>query len=229
MLESGCRMQEAAGLLELGLKTLIAYLLGSLMGALLVGAARGVDIRELGSGNAGGTNALRTRGFWFAAGVVVIDIGKGLVAAGWLPDWNIPGIASDPGVSRDWLAATCAAAVVAGHVWPLYYEFRGGKGGATLVGALLVLAPVVVPVAITGWLLIILLTGYVGLATVIAAAMVPIALWLCGLQSPPLLVFAMAMAAFLVSTHRSNIGRMKGGTEPRLTSLWLLRPRIPRP
>jgi len=215
-------------LLELGLKTLIAYLLGSLMGALLVGVARGVDIRELGSGNAGGTNALRTQGFWFAAGVVVIDVGKGLVAAGWLPDWNIPGITSDPAVGRDWLAATCAAAVVAGHVWPLFHDFRGGKGGATLVGALLVLAPIVVPVAIAGWLLIVLLTGYAGLATMIAAAMVPIALWLFGLQSPPLLVFAMAMAAFIVWAHRSNIGRMKGGNEPRLTGLWLLRPRLPR-
>ena len=215
-------------MLELGLKTLIAYLLGSLLGALLVGAARGVDIRELGSGNAGGTNALRTQGFWFAASVVLIDIGKGALAAGWLPDWNIPGIARDSGIDRDWLVATCAAAVVAGHVWPLFHEFRGGKGGATLVGTLFVLAPVVVPVAITGWLLIVLLTGFVGLATMIAAATVPLALWLSGLQSPPLLVFAMAMAAFFVWTHRSNIARMKGGSEPHFTGLWLLRPRNPR-
>jgi acyl phosphate:glycerol-3-phosphate acyltransferase len=215
-------------LLELGLKTLIAYLLGSLMGALLIGATRGVDIRGQGSGNAGGTNALRTQGFWFAAGVVVIDIGKGMLAAGWLPDLSIPGIASDPGVDRGWLAASCAAAVVAGHVWPLYHEFRGGKGGATLVGTLLALAPVVVPVAIAAWLLIILLTGLVGLATMIAAATVPIALWFFGLQSPPLLAFAMAMAAFVVWTHRSNIARMKSGSEPRMTGLWLLRPRNPR-
>ncbi len=71
-------------MLELGLKTLIAYLLGSLMGALLVGSVRGVDIREQGSGNAGGTNALRTQGFWFALGTVVVDVGKGWLAAGWL-------------------------------------------------------------------------------------------------------------------------------------------------
>ena len=212
-------------MLELGLKTLIAYLLGSLMGALLIGAARGVDIREQGSGNAGGTNALRTQGFWFAAGVVVIDVGKGIVAAGWLPDLRIPGIAMDSSIDRDWLAGSCAAAVVAGHVWPLYHEFRGGKGGATLVGALLMLAPAVVPVAIAGWFLIVLLTGFVGLATMIAAATVPVALWLLGLQSSPLLAFAIAMAAFLLWTHRSNIGRMKGGNEPRMTGLWLLRPR----
>jgi glycerol-3-phosphate acyltransferase PlsY len=212
-------------LLELGLKTLIAYLLGSLMGALLIGAARGVDIRESGSGNAGGTNAFRTQGFWFAAAVVFIDIGKGVVAAGWLPEFSIPGIARDSSIDRDWLAVSCAAAVVAGHVWPLYHEFRGGKGGATLVGALVMLAPAVVPVAIAGWFLIVLLTGFVGLATMIAAATVPVALWLLGLQSPPLVAFAIAMAAFLLWTHRSNIGRMKGGNEPRMTGLWLLRPR----
>jgi glycerol-3-phosphate acyltransferase PlsY len=212
-------------LLELGLKTLIAYLLGSLMGALLVGTSRGVDIREQGSGNAGGTNALRTQGFWFAAGVVVIDICKGIAAAGWLPDFAIPGIAMDSSIDRDWLAVSCAAAVVAGHVWPLYHGFRGGKGGATLVGTLLVLAPAVVPVAIAGWFLIVLLTGLVGLATMIAAATVPVALWFFGQQSPPLSAFAVAMAAFIVWTHRSNIGRMRSGTESRMTGLWLLRPR----
>ena len=213
-------------MLELGLKTLIAYLVGSLMGALLVGTARGVDIRELGSGNAGGTNALRTQGFWFAAGVVVIDVGKGVLAAGWLPEWDIPGIVRAAGIDRGWLAACCAAAAVAGHVWPLYHEFRGGKGGATLIGALLVLAPAIVPVALAGWFLIVLLTGFVGLATMTAAAAVPVAVWYSGLSSS-LFAFALAMAAFLVWTHRSNIGRMRSGSEPHMTGLWLLRPRTP--
>lgn len=220
-------MREPTGLLELGLKTLIAYLLGSLMGALLIGAARGVDIREQGSGNAGGTNALRTQGFWFAAGVVVIDVGKGALAAGWLPGIILSGVEADSRVDRDWLAVACASAAVAGHVWPLFHGFRGGKGGATLVGALLVLAPAAVPVALAAWFAIVLLTGYVGLATMIAAAAVPLALWLLGPQATPLLAFAMAMTAFLVWTHRSNIQRMNAGNESRLNSLWLLRPRNP--
>jgi glycerol-3-phosphate acyltransferase PlsY len=215
-------------LLELGLKSLIAYLLGSLMGALLIGAARGVDIREQGSGNAGGTNALRTQGFWFAAGVVVIDVGKGALAAGWLPGWTIPGIGADPDVDRGWLAAACALAAIAGHVWPLYHGFRGGKGGATLVGALLVLAPVAVPVVLMAWLLVVLLTGYVGLATMTAAAVIPFALWQFGMQAPPLLTLAISTAAFLVWTHRGNIERMRGGSELRMERLWLLRPRNPR-
>ncbi len=212
-------------MLELGLKTLLAYLLGSIMGALAIGALRGVDIREQGSGNAGGTNALRTQGFWFATGVVTIDIGKGMLAAGWLPGLELPGVSADPGIDRGWLAAACAAAAVAGHVWPLYHEFRGGKGGATLVGALLALAPSVVPVAIAAWLIIVLLTGYAGLATMIAAASMPLALWILGADSPPLLAFAIAMTAFLIYTHRSNIGRMQSGTELRMHRLWLLRPR----
>ena len=212
-------------MLELGLKALIAYLLGSIMGALVIGALQGVDIREQGSGNAGGTNALRTQGFWFAAGVVVIDIGKGVLAAGWLPGLGIPGVGEDSGIDRGWLAAACAAAAVAGHVWPLYYDFRGGKGGATLVGALLVLAPAVVPLALVAWLLIVMLTGYAGLATMIAAAGMPVALWMLGADSPPSFSFTIAMAAFLVYTHRSNIERMKRGTESRLNRLWLLRPR----
>ena len=212
-------------MLELGLKALIAYLLGSLPGALLIGAARGVDIREQGSGNAGGTNALRTQGFWFAAGVVIIDVGKGVLAAGWLPEWDIPGIARDAGVDRGWLAACCAAGAVAGHVWPLFHEFRGGKGGATLVGTLLALAPAVVPVALAGWFLVVLLTGFVGLATMIAAATVPVAIWFLGPQPSSLFTFALVMGAFLVWTHRSNIERMRQGSEPHTTRLWLLRPR----
>ena len=212
-------------MLELGLKTLIAYFLGSIMGALLIGGLRGVDIREQGSGNAGGTNALRTQGFWFAAGVVVIDIGKGALAAGWLPGIAIPGVGQDGGIDRGWLAASCATAAVAGHVWPLYHDFRGGKGGATLVGALLMLAPAVVPVALAAWLFIVLLTGFAGLATMVAAAGMPVALWMLGTGSTALLTFSIAMAAFLVYTHRSNIERMKDGRELRMDRLWLLRPR----
>jgi glycerol-3-phosphate acyltransferase PlsY len=216
-------------LLELGLKTLIAYLLGSLMGALLVGVVQGVDIREQGSGNAGGTNALRTQGFWFAAATVVIDVGKGWLAAGWLPGVEIPGIAADPAVARGWLTAGCAAAAVTGHVWPLFHEFRGGKGGATLVGALLALAPLIVAIVLAVWFAVVMLTGLVGLATMTAAVCVPIAIWVLGPAGEPLLTFAVAMAALVVFAHRSNIGRMNAGTEPRMNRLWLLRPRNPRP
>lgn len=212
-------------MMELGLKTLIAYLLGSLMGALLVGRIRGVDIRELGSGNAGGTNALRTQGFWFAAATVVIDVGKGWVAAGYLPSLEIPGVAPDPAVSRDWLAVSCAAAAVAGHVWPQFFAFRGGKGGATLVGTLLALAPVLVAIATACWLVFAMLTGFVGLATMTAAASVPVAIQLLDLEPAPLFGYSLAMALLVAWAHRGNLARMRAGTEPHLNRLWLLRPR----
>jgi glycerol-3-phosphate acyltransferase PlsY len=212
--------------LELGLKSLLAYLLGSLMGALLMGRWRGVDIRQLGSGNAGGTNALRTQGLAFAIGVVVVDVGKGLLAVAWLPGLDIPGVGLDPEASRDWLAVSCAIAVVAGHVWPLYHEFRGGKGAATLIGAVAVLAPVTVAPVLGVWLVAVMLWGFVGLATTLAALALPVAVVALLEPAPaPLVVFTLAMAAFVVYTHRSNIARMRAGTEGRVKRLWLFRPR----
>ncbi len=212
-------------MLELGVKTLLAYLLGSLLGSLVMGRLRGVDIREQGSGNAGGTNALRTQGWKFALGVVVIDVGKALVAAGLLPGLALPGIGIDPAVSRDWLAVSCAAAAVVGHVYPVWYEFRGGKGAATLIGAVAVLAPsALLPVALV-WLACVMLTGFVGLGTMLGAATLPVYFALARPGSSALVAFGLAMAAFVLYTHRSNLVRMRAGNENRARRLWLLRPR----
>jgi len=212
-------------MLELAVKSLIAYLVGSLMGALLLGACKGVDIRELGSGNAGGTNALRTQGKLFAAGVVVIDVAKGWLAAAWLPLATLPGIPADPALAREWLVLACATAVVVGHVYPVWFEFRGGKGAATLIGVLLAAAPRAVAPALAVWLIVALASGYVGLSTMCAAIAVPFVLaW----QRPPdplLLGFAIGMALFVMYTHRANIARMRAGTESRARRLWLLRSR----
>ena len=212
-------------MLELGFKALIAYLLGSVSGSLLLGSLRGVDIRTQGSGNAGGTNALRTQGWAFAAGVIVVDVGKALLATGWLPGIALPGIGIDPGVQRDWLAVVCAAAVVFGHVYPVWYEFRGGKGAATLLGAVAVLAPqALVPVLLV-WLVTVMLTGYVGLGTMLGTASLPLYFAFAAPHSTPLWVYGLAMAAFIVFTHRSNLQRMRAGTENRARRLWILRPR----
>ncbi len=213
-------------MLELGLKSLLSYLLGSLMGAMLVGRMRSVDIRKLGSQNAGGTNALRTQGFAFAAAVVLIDVGKALIAVGLLPGWDIPGVGLDPEVSRAWLAVACGTWVVAGHVWPLYYEFQGGKGAATLLGSVAVMAPMVLIPVLATWLVVVMVFGFVGLATMIAMLALPLAV--VALVEPvptPLLVFSLAMAAFVIFTHRANIARMHAGNENRVKRLWLLRPR----
>ncbi|HEU4517544.1 MAG TPA: glycerol-3-phosphate acyltransferase [Steroidobacteraceae bacterium] len=212
-------------MLELGIKVLAAYFLGSIVGALVVGEFRGVDIRTMGSGNAGGTNALRTQGFAFAAATIVIDVGKGWLAAGWLPALALPGVPADAAVGRDWLAASCAAAAVAGQVWPIWHEFRGGKGGATLAGALLAVSPAVLAIALATWLGVAVLFGFVGLATVAAAVSVPLATAAVAPASAPWLAFGIAMAALVAWAHRSNFARMRDGREPRADKLWLLRRR----
>ena len=214
-------------MLELGVKTLLAYLLGSLIGSLIVGRLRGgVDIRTVGSGNPGGTNALRTQGAAFALWVILIDAGKGWVAAAVLPELRLPLVGIDPGIDRLWLTAACGAAVVAGHVYPVWYGFRGGKGAATLVGVLLGLKPVALLPVLAAWVIVVMLTGFVGLATMIATAAFPAYVGLTGIDpSGALLTFGCAMLLFVCYTHRSNIERMRAGTENRAQRLWLLRKR----
>jgi glycerol-3-phosphate acyltransferase PlsY len=210
-------------MLELGTKFLISYFIGSLMGAMIVGKLRGgVDIRTMGSGNAGGTNALRTQGFLFALAVVVIDVGKGVIGAGVVPGLELPFVATDPNISRTWLTLCCAAAAVIGHVWPIYHGFKGGKGAATFVGTLLVLGPALIMLVLLVWAVVVVLSGYVGLASMTAATSLP--LWLGVTRLPadqPLFIYSVAMAMFIIYCHRSNIQRMRGGNEHRLTKLIL--------
>lgn len=212
-------------MLELGSKFLISYFIGSLMGSMIMGKLRGgVDIREMGSGNAGGTNALRTQGFFFALGVVVIDIGKGAVAAGIVPGLTLPMVPADPDISRTWLTMCCGAAAVIGHVYPIYHRFRGGKGAATLLGTIIVLAPKLILPLLLVWAWVLTLSGFVGLATMIAAAALP--LWLAVTHLPadqPLFIYTVVMAIFIAYCHRSNIKRMRQGSEHRNTKLMMFR------
>ena len=212
-------------MLELGLKSLLAYLIGSLIGSLVIGRLKGVDIREQGSGNAGGTNALRTQGWAFALGVVAIDVGKAFLAVGLLPGLDLPGVAADPALDREWLAVCCAIAVVVGHVYPVWYEFRGGKGAATLLGAVAVLAPAALVPVFLVWLGCVVLTGFVGLGTMLGTATLPAYFAIARPGDTALLVFGLAMTAFVAYTHRANISRMRAGNENRARRLWLLRPK----
>ena len=214
-------------MLELGFKSLLAYLLGSLIGSLIVGQLRGgVDIRKLGSGNAGGTNALRTQGAGFAAWVMLIDIGKGWIATAVLPALALPGIGIDATIARDWLTVSCAAGAVLGHVWPVWYQFRGGKGAATLIGVLVGIAPAAVLPLLIVWLAVVALTGFVGLGTMIAVLAFPVYLLVVHDEpSAAYVAFGIAMVLFVCYTHRANIERMRAGTENRAQRLWLLRPR----
>lgn len=211
-------------MIELLLKAVLSYLLGSIVGSLLVGKLRGgIDIRYLGSGNAGGTNALRTQGKWFAFWVMVIDIGKGWVATGYLAGAQIPEIAAAPAAWRVWAVAVCGIAVMLGHVYPLWHGFRGGKGVATLVGAVLGTAPTFLLPVLMIWLVAVILFGFVGLGSILGAlTFVVAAATSSGPARSPLLAFAVLSAALIAYTHRTNIMRMLAGTEPRARRLWLL-------
>ncbi len=188
-----------------------AYLLGSASGSILVGNLRNVDIRNLGSGNAGGTNAFRTQGAAFAVAVMVLDIGKGVVAA-LLPAWMVS--LDSAGIGPQELALICGMAAVVGHCYPLWHGFRGGKGAATAIGALLVLQPWVVPPMLLVWVLTLILTGWVGLGTMLAALTIIPLLWWDN-AAMPVLLFGVLLALFIVFTHRSNIVCMIDGSEYR--------------
>ena len=197
----------------------VAYLLGSVVGSLVLGRFRGIDIRTQGSGNAGGTNALRTQGKGFAAGVMLIDVGKGVLAAGPLA----AAAAAHGGGSPEALAVACGAASIIGHVWPVFYGFRGGKGAATLVGVVGTLAPAALLVLFGTFAVVLVLFGMVGLSTMIAtASLIAWAALTTGITSP-FGWFALGITAFIVYTHRSNIARMRAGTENRFTRVMLFR------
>jgi glycerol-3-phosphate acyltransferase PlsY len=210
-------------MLELGVKILIAYLLGAMLGSLILGRVRGVDIRRMGSGNAGATNALRTQGKIFGFLVLVIDIAKGLFAVWWLPTAALPLIGIDPQLPREWLALACGFAVIVGHVYPVWFGFRGGKGAATVVGVVAALDLRLVVPLLVSWLLVLMLTGYVGLATMLSGAALIAACYMLEPGDIPLLCFCVVVALFVVYTHRSNIARMRAGQESRVRRLWLFR------
>jgi glycerol-3-phosphate acyltransferase PlsY len=208
---------------ELLINVGLSYLLGSILGGLVVGRLRGgVDVRRLGSGNAGATNALRTQGKGFAFWVLLIDVGKGWLATHIIAQAYVPGL--DPPASwwRLWFAAACGIAVMVGHVYPLWYGFRGGKAVATLVGATLGIYPWLLIPMLLAWLATVVLVGFVGLASMVGAAALAVALILSGAEpQAPLRAFGIVTALMIAFTHRANIARMRAGTEPRARRLWL--------
>jgi len=199
---------------------LFAYLLGSVSGSLVLGYFRKVDIRTLGSGNAGGTNALRTQGLLFALGVVTIDIGKGLLAAR-LPElFNLA-------TSGQILASSCGLAAVIGHCYPVWHKFSGGKGAGTLIGVLIALAPAYLLPVLLVWLSILLLSGYVGMATVLAVWVLVPLVFMDAQSSQALQYMLLAAASLILFTHRENLQRLWQGKENRFEkariAYWLRR------
>lgn len=203
---------------------ILAYLLGSFPTGLIVGKLFfGADPREQGSKVTGATNMLRVFGARVAILVAIIDVGKGALAvavAAWV------GAAS--GLPREALQVMGAIAAMLGHVFPIFAGFRGGKGVATAAGALIVMAPVAVIFCALGFLLIVGLTGIVSAASMTAALILPVAIALGAQGVLPniwLLGLGIAVALFIVFTHRANIGRIFRGEEKAFEKFRFLRTR----
>ncbi|HWZ87030.1 MAG TPA: glycerol-3-phosphate 1-O-acyltransferase PlsY [Thermoanaerobaculia bacterium] len=183
------------------------YLLGSISFAvLLVRRATGKDIRAEGSGNAGATNVLRAHGKGLALAVAVLDIAKGAAAV-----LLVRLATADPRY-----AAAAGFAAILGHVFPIYYGFRGGKGVATAVGAFAVLAPWPTLVCVALFVAIVAVTRYVSLGSVVGLVLLPPIAGGLFHASNPVVLAAAATAVLIVVKHRANLRRLADGTERKL-------------
>ncbi len=184
---------------------LFAYLLGGIpFGYLIVKLRSGRDVRDFGSGNIGATNVLRTSGRSAAIVTLVLDIAKGILAV-WVADRFTY---HDP----LWMSAA-ALAVMAGHAFPVFLKFRGGKAVASFIGAFLYLAPAPMLAVLVIFLITVVASKYVSLGAIVAAGLFPFGVWLI-LHPPAVMVIAAAIAgAFIIYRHRANISRIRAGTE----------------
>ena len=201
--------------MRIALVIVLSFLAGSVPGAYLAGRAVGVDIRRRGSGNVGATNALRVLGPWPAAFALAVDVGKGLLAVLLLSRIGDPAGGAPDGLARIAAGAAC----MAGHVFPPWLRFKGGKGVATGAAVVAALAPLAAAACLAVFIVVALLWRYVSLASVCAALVLPaayLALYRGPAFDPAYAWFFAAAAALVVVAHRKNIRRLLDGTEPRI-------------
>ena len=208
-------------ILQIIINSILSYLLGSISGSMVLGKVRGVDIRTMGSGNAGGTNAFRTIGPLFALGVVMIDILKGVVSVSLISNFNFYSNIDINLIS--YMPVLCGIAAVLGHVYPIYYNFKGGKGAGTLIGVVLAIFPYSFPFVLMCWLLIVIFTGFVGLSTILAGISLVVITYLKYPQTifSEFGYFTIAVSLFLIYTHRENIVRMIKGEENQFKKIMI--------
>jgi len=215
--------------IQLLLLLFLSYLTGSFPTSILFGKlVKGIDIREHGSGNAGGTNVFRVLGWKPALGVVLIDIFKG-----WLPTaiYATTLFQGQPIADVGVVQILCGFSAVLGHTYTIFAGFRGGKGIGTLAGMLIALFPIAFPLCLLAFIITLILTGYVSLSSIIATVSLPIILMilpLFGIEqgSLSLLVFALLVPWFAIYTHRSNIVRLREGTENRFEKAMIFKKKI---
>jgi acyl phosphate:glycerol-3-phosphate acyltransferase len=186
-----------------------AYLLGSVSNGLLIARMKGVDLRKNGSGNIGATNVFRCVGKGWGITAFALDALKGFIPAFFFPRL----VETAP----PWLGLACGVAAVAGHNWPVWLNFKGGKGVSTSAGMLLGIAPGAAGIGFAVFAITLALTRFVSLGSILAAIAVPAAgVWLYGADNRLLVGALIAMGLLVVVKHRANIGRLLAGTEPRI-------------
>lgn len=193
------------------------YFIGSIPFGFIIGKLHGIDIRKVGSGNIGATNVTRSVGKVAGKICFALDFLKGLLPVIALELLVKKGVIASPAGGMG--AAAVILAVVLGHMFTLYLGFKGGKGIATALGGVAAVAPLPAVAAFIVWLVVFKLSGYVSLGSIIAAAVMPVFIWLFGflkITSPAalgMIIFFVVLAAAAVWAHRSNIKRLLNGTE----------------
>jgi glycerol-3-phosphate acyltransferase PlsY len=196
----------------------LAYLIGSIPTALLISRRFfDIDIREYGSGNMGATNAFRVLGPKFGTMIMVLDVLKGMCAVGLF--YLIPNYLEDETARTNFMIGLGLAAVL-GHIFPIFADFKGGKGVATLLGMLLAVQPVVALTSVGVFVLVLFLTRYVSLSSILGAVMLPISvLWIWNEDELSYRIFAVLVAFLVIITHQKNIARLIKGVETRVPIL----------
>jgi glycerol-3-phosphate acyltransferase PlsY len=202
---------------------ILSYLLGSIPTGFLWAKARGIDIRQVGSGNIGATNVMRALGKGPGITVLLLDAVKGFLPVFFAPlivDSAAEASASAAAhaaatVDRNLLQIVCCLSVIAGHNWTCWLRFKGGKGIATSAGAMLAFLPGPLLCGLGVWLAVFAVGRYVSLASISAAVAVPIATWVIE-RNPTLVVFTALLGGLAIYKHKSNIRRLLAGTENRV-------------
>lgn len=202
---------------ELALSILVSYLIGSLNSSLILGKINNYDVREHGSGNAGATNTYRMHGRIHGTIVFCFDCFKGFFAIILAESLILSGL-DNPLFDIEIYLYFSALSVVIGHCYPLWFQFKGGKGAATGLGIFLYFEPFLVAPSLLIWMLSLVVFRFVGLATILAFASLPVFVFLFERQSfVSLIFFSLILGLLILFTHRQNINSMLKGTEHRVS------------
>lgn len=213
--------------MKIALMVILAYVVGSFPTAIIMGKLlKGIDIRQHGSGNAGGTNALRVLGWKAGIFTMLVDVFKGFAAAWWISSLAF----GSAGLSNETWKLIAGIAAILGHTYTVFAGFKGGKGVGTAAGMLIALFPVAIPYCLVVFFLTLTLSGYVSLGSMLAAITLPIVASIMKFGfgyhvDLTLYIFSILIPFFIIYTHRTNVVRLKNGNENRFEKVMIFRKR----